>query len=248
MPRDLEDLSVYHYLSFLTTPAPLTMFRGIYKLPAGHHVTSTRAVARGRALLGRAPGSERGGRRACARLPREEALPRAVTRVRELLDEAVEKRLMSDVPFGVFLSGGVDSTAITGLMARHVSRPVRTFTVGFSDHEHLNELSRTRATRRRPSARTTTRCSSTRRRCATTCPSLVFSQDEPIADWVCIPLYFVSKLLRDSGTTVVLVGEGADEQFCGYQSYMAYLEMYRSVLAALRAPPAARAAGGGGRR
>ncbi len=58
-------------------------------------------------------------------------------------------------------------------------------------------------------------------------PSLVFSQDEPIADWVCIPLYFVSKLVRDSGTIVVQVGEGSDEQFCGYRSYMAYLEMYR---------------------
>ena len=58
-------------------------------------------------------------------------------------------------------------------------------------------------------------------------PSLVFSQDEPIADWVCIPLYFVSKLVRDSGTIVVQVGEGSDEQFAGYRSYMTYLDMYR---------------------
>jgi asparagine synthase (glutamine-hydrolysing) len=58
-------------------------------------------------------------------------------------------------------------------------------------------------------------------------PSLVFSQDEPIADWVCIPLYFVSKLVRDSGTVVVQVGEGSDEQFSGYRSYMMYLDMYR---------------------
>ena len=56
---------------------------------------------------------------------------------------------------------------------------------------------------------------------------LIHSQDEPIADWVCIPLYFVSKLARDSGTTVVQVGEGSDEQFCGYASYMEYLELYR---------------------
>jgi asparagine synthase (glutamine-hydrolysing) len=58
-------------------------------------------------------------------------------------------------------------------------------------------------------------------------PTLVFSQDEPIADWVCIPLYFVSKLVRDSGTVVVQVGEGSDEQFSGYRSYMMYLDMYR---------------------
>jgi asparagine synthase (glutamine-hydrolysing) len=227
VPRDLEDLAVYHYLSFLTTPAPLTMFRGIYKLPAGHHVTIDEsgrfeAVRYWDALPGR---SEEAA--VLARLPREEALPRAVSRVRELLDEAVEKRLMSDVPFGVFLSGGVDSTALTGLMAQHVRRPVRTFTVGFSDHEHLNELAY---------ARKAAKTFGTdhhevlvdEKAMRDYLPSLVFSQDEPIADWVCIPLYFVSKLLRDSGTTVVLVGEGADEQFCGYQSYMAYLQMYRS--------------------
>ena len=227
VPRDLEDLSVYHYLSFLTTPAPLTMFRGIYKLPAGHHLTVDahgrfEAVRYWDALPGRS--AEAGE---LARMPRAEALPRAVSRVRELLDEAVEKRLMSDVPLGVFLSGGVDSTAITGLMARHVARPVRTFTVGFSDHEHLNELSY---------ARMAAKTFGTdhhevlvdEKAMREYLPSLVYSQDEPIADWVCIPLYFVSKLLRDSGTTVVLVGEGADEQFCGYQSYMAYLEMYRT--------------------
>ena len=77
-------------------------------------------------------------------------------------------------------------------------------------------------------------------------PSLVFSQDEPIADWVCIPLYFVSKLVRDSGTIVVQVGEGSDEQFCGYRSYMAYLDMYRRfwrpVLAAAALRPRKRRA------
>ena len=57
-------------------------------------------------------------------------------------------------------------------------------------------------------------------------PRLVYSQDEPIADWVCIPLYFVSRLVRDSGTIVVQVGEGSDEEFCGYESYMGYLRLY----------------------
>jgi asparagine synthase (glutamine-hydrolysing) len=57
--------------------------------------------------------------------------------------------------------------------------------------------------------------------------NLIYHQDEPIADWVCIPLYFVSKLAKDSGVTVVQVGEGADEQFCGYASYMGYLDLYR---------------------
>jgi len=81
-------------------------------------------------------------------------------------------------------------------------------------------------------------------------PSLVFSQDEPIADWVCIPLYFVSKLVRDSGTVVVQVGEGSDEQFSGYSTYLSYLDMHRrfyrpfSRLPALARWPAAALARG----
>jgi asparagine synthase (glutamine-hydrolysing) len=150
----------------------------------------------------------------------------AVRRTRELLDAAVEKRMMSDVPFGVLLSGGIDSSTNVALMSRHLDRPVRTFTVGFSDHERLNEL---------PHARRIAELFSTEhhevlvdeRAMREYLPSLVYSQDEPIADWVCIPLYFVSKLVRDSGTVVVQVGEGSDEQFCGYRSYMAHLDMYR---------------------
>jgi asparagine synthase (glutamine-hydrolysing) len=111
-------------------------------------------------------------------------------------------------------------------MSRHLDLPVRTFTVGFSDHERLNEL---------PYARRVAELFHTEhhevlvdeKAMREYLPSLVYSQDEPIADWVCIPLYFVSKLVRDSGTVVVQVGEGSDEQFCGYRSYMAHLNMYR---------------------
>lgn len=226
VPRDVEDVSVYHYLSFLTTPAPLTMFRGIYKLPAGHHVVvdeagTLRATRYWDALPGRSPEAAE-----IAAMPRTEGLPRAVERVRALLDEAVEKRLMSDVPLGVFLSGGVDSSALTALMAQHASGPVRTFTVGFSDHEHLNELDYARLVSKKYGTEHHEVLIDEQAMRAYL-PSLVYSQDEPIADWVCIPLYFVSKLLKDSGTTVVLVGEGADEQFCGYAGYMAHLDMYR---------------------
>ena len=133
---------------------------------------------------------------------------------------------MSDVPFGVLLSGGIDSSANVALMSRSMSQPVRTFTVGFSDHEHLNELTWARrvATHFKTDHHEVMVDEKAMREYL---PSLVFSQDEPIADWVCIPLYFVSKLVRDSGTVVVQVGEGSDEQFCGYTSYMNYLDMYR---------------------
>jgi asparagine synthase (glutamine-hydrolysing) len=223
---DVEPISAYHYLSFLTTPAPLTMFRGIYKLPAGYRgsVGLDGSFASDRywdALPGR--GDDLLAMRG---LSGPALRDYAVRRTRELLDAAVEKRMMSDVPFGVLLSGGIDSSTNVALMSRHLDRPVRTFTVGFSDHERLNEL---------PHARRIAELFSTEhhevlvdeRAMREYLPSLVYSQDEPIADWVCIPLYFVSKLVRDSGTVVVQVGEGSDEQFCGYRSYMAHLDMYR---------------------
>jgi asparagine synthase (glutamine-hydrolysing) len=111
-------------------------------------------------------------------------------------------------------------------MSQLMDMPVRTFTVGFSDHEHLNEL--TWARRVAKEYKTDHHeVMVDEKAMREYLPSLVFSQDEPIADWVCIPLYFVCKLVRDSGTIVVQVGEGSDEQFAGYRSYMMYLDMYR---------------------
>lgn len=223
---DVEPLSVYHYLSFLTTPAPLTMFRGIYKVPAGHRAAvgldgSFSAERYWDALPGSGDDVQE-----IRRLSGRPLRDYAVRRTRELLDAAVEKRMMSDVPFGVLLSGGIDSSTNVALMTRHLELPVRTFTVGFSDHEHLNEL----AYARRIAREFKTEHHEVlvdEKAMREYLPSLVYSQDEPIADWVCIPLYFVSKLVRDSGTIVVQVGEGSDEQFCGYRSYMGYLDMYR---------------------
>jgi asparagine synthase (glutamine-hydrolysing) len=223
---DVEPTSVYHYLSFLTTPAPLTMFRGVYKMPAGCRAFVTRdgamkAETYWDALPGRGEDLPE-----LRRLSAVGLRDYAVRRVRELFTAAVEKRLMSDVPFGVLLSGGVDSSANVAVMSQLMDRPVRTFTVGFSDHEHLNELQWARRVAREFKT-DHHEILVDEKAMSEYLPSLVYSQDEPIADWVCIPLYFVSKLVRDSGTIVVQVGEGSDEQFCGYTGYMRHLEMYR---------------------
>ena len=224
--RDIEPISVYHYLSFLTTPAPLTMFRGIYKLPAGYRaVIDVSGAMTAERYWDALPGA--GEERAeIGKLSGNALQEFAVRRTRELLDGAIEKRMMSDVPFGVLLSGGIDSSTNVALMSRHMNQPVRTFTVGFSDYEDLNELQYARkiASLFRTDHHEVLVNEGMMREYL---PSLIISQDEPIADWVCIPLYFVSKLARDSGTVVVQVGEGSDEQFSGYRSYMLYLDMYR---------------------
>jgi len=134
---------------------------------------------------------------------------------------------MSDVPFGVFLSGGIDSSTNVALMSQYSDRPINTFTVGFKRHAALNEMNYARI------AAETFKTSHhevlvDEDDMIGYLESLVHHQDEPLADWVCIPLYFVSKLAHDSGVTVVQVGEGSDEQFCGYDGYMRYLNLYHN--------------------
>ncbi|HEV2883795.1 MAG TPA: asparagine synthase (glutamine-hydrolyzing) [Pyrinomonadaceae bacterium] len=213
---DIDEQSLYHYLTFLTTPAPQTLFQGIQKIPAGHF------------LIVRRDGSVKLTRYWDALPPPDTADAGDEDRKREilrLLRDSITKRMMSDVPFGVFLSGGVDSSANVALMSEQMSRPVDTYTVGFKDAEYLNELD---------SARRIAQQFGTNHHeviigeeeMREFLPQLVFHQDEPIADPVCVPLYYVSKLARDSGTIVVQVGEGADEIFSGYENYVRHLKVY----------------------
>jgi asparagine synthase (glutamine-hydrolysing) len=227
--RDINEEALYHYLTFLTTPAPRTLFAGISKLPAGCMLTCTAGgdikVRRYWDPIGKTPE---------ARLTE----PEVTGEIYRLLEEAVRKRTMADVPFGVFLSGGVDSTSIVALLAQMIGEPVRTFTVGFKDNPDYNELDEARWVARH--YRTDHHeVVIDQQDLLDSLPELIFHQDEPIADPVCVPLHYVSLLTRESGTKVVQVGEGSDELFCGYTAYAAYLNVYRYLwdpLAKLPAP------------
>jgi asparagine synthase (glutamine-hydrolysing) len=230
---EVDEQALYHYLSFLTTPAPATLFRGVRKIPAGHALVCRRdgSVETTRYWDALPPKSATGvnGRHA---LSDEEHR----AQILRLLRESIKKRMMADVPFGVFLSGGVDSSANVALMAEQMSRPVETFTVAYKESAELNELE---------SARTIAARFGTNhhevligeQQMLDFLPELVFHQDEPIADPVCVPLYYVSKLARDSGTIVVQVGEGADELFSGYDKYVKYLRLYERVWRHAEAAP-----------
>src|SRR5438876_3043636 len=214
---EMNEEALYHYLTFVTTPAPQTLFKNIGKLPAGHLLTIDR--------------------RGEIRITKYwDALPSSIAseplsdadhekKILSLLRDSIKKRMMADVPFGVFLSGGVDSSANVALMSELMSQPVRTFTVGFKDCEELNELDSARAISKRFQTNHH-EVMIGREEMEEFLPDLVFHQDEPIADPVCIPLYYVSKLARDSGTIVVQVGEGSDEIFSGYENYVRHLKIY----------------------
>ncbi len=126
--------------------------------------------------------------------------------------------MMSDVPFGVFLSGGVDSSTNVALMAERSSQPIRTYSTAPKGHPRYDELSYARMVAQR---------FGTDHHeviiddddLAGYIPQLIEHQDEPTSDWTAIPQHFVTQLARDSGTTVVQVGEGADEIFHGYKGY-----------------------------
>lgn len=210
LTAEMDRTAFWHYLTFIVTPAPMTLFKGIFKLPAGHFISidhTGRAVARQywdcnpvkAGLLTEADLSE----------------GEAVEHLMGLLRKSIERRMVSDVPFGVLLSGGVDSSMNVALMSELMDRPVTTFTIGYEGEEQSNEFRWAKQVSER--YRTDHHEALISRKDAQGfLPLLVQLQDEPIADNVCIPLYFLAKLVKDSGTTVVQVGEGADENLLGY--------------------------------
>jgi asparagine synthase (glutamine-hydrolysing) len=141
-------------------------------------------------------------------------------RVRELVTAAVQRRLVSDVPLGAFLSGGIDSTIIVGLMSQLMTEPVRTFSLGFEGDSDFDETAIARAT----AARFGTRHTEFKVTPSATdlLDTLVYHHDGPFADSSAIPTYLVSKLTREH-VTVALTGDGGDEVFAGYLRFGAAL-------------------------
>jgi asparagine synthase (glutamine-hydrolysing) len=206
----MNDTAFWHYLSFIVSPAPMTMFEGVFKLPPAHWVEIRSG---GRTQVHRywdcAPRAD--DLLSTADLSLEEASEEFL----RLLRASIDRRMVSDVPLGVLLSGGVDSSLNVALMSELMDRPVSSFTIGYEEHDQFNEFEHARKLAKRygtehHEARIDAGAA------MDLLPRLVEMQDDPVADNVCIPLYFLSKLVRDSGTTVVQVGEGADENFLGY--------------------------------
>jgi asparagine synthase (glutamine-hydrolysing) len=198
------------YLSLLYVPAPLTMFKGIQKLPAGHLLVCNGDKVKIKEYWDLVYPTDR-----------VQNETECVEQLRAILKEAVRIRLRSDVPLGAFLSGGVDSSAVVALMAEQLDRPVLTCSVGFREQTH-NELPYARAIAERfgcdhrehviePALRDLI-------------PRLVRFFDEPFADSSAVPTYYVSQMARQH-VTVALSGDGGDEVFAGYsRHYLQKLE------------------------
>ena len=230
LPRRLNYTALQLYLSFLWVPDPLTMFDGIYKLPAGHY-----AIFKDGALsivpywdlsFPDARHSFTGGEAELA------------TELRDRFTASVHAQMLSDVPLGAFLSAGLDSSSILAAMANNSNQPVRTFTIAFPEKYRKGEVALDDTSVARRTAK--------HFGCAHTeilvepdvvelLPKLVWHMDEPTADPAIIAAYLVNREARKE-VTVLLSGVGGDELFAGYRKYQAHYlaERYRRIPASLR--------------
>jgi asparagine synthase (glutamine-hydrolysing) len=245
--RGVDEQALYHYLSFLTTPAPQTLFKGIKKLPGG---TWLRVSANGD-LREQRYWDVWDHTDPLTGMPEDEIADRLLAELRT----SVSLRKISDVPVGVYLSGGIDSSTNAALFSEGESSPVKTFSIGYEGEydSYKNEFHYARQMAEIVGAEHHER-KLTLDDLFDFLPEMVRLQDEPIADPVCIPVYYVSKLARDNGVIVCQVGEGSDELFWGYPSWKTMLELqhYDDLpvpgLLKRAAVGAAVAAGRGGRR
>ena len=204
IPREVNHIALDEYLVYRCVPAPNTLFKGVMKLPAAHILVYENGQISTKRYW------ELPFTPTCKD---DEAT--AIERTMALLKDAVEVRLMSDVPLGAFLSGGIDSSIVVGLMSSMMSQPVKTFSIGFEEDD-FSEL---------PYARQVAKHFGTdhheffvRPELVSVLPQLVWAYDEPFADASMLPTYYVSKLAREH-VTVVLTGDGGDEIFGGYLPY-----------------------------
>jgi asparagine synthase (glutamine-hydrolysing) len=196
------------YLTYGYVPAPYTFFENVYELPPAHKLV----IQSGEVTIDRyweLPPQDAGT---------ELSEKQYVERLRELFEDAVKVRLVSDVPLGAFLSGGVDSAAVVAFMTRIMHQPVKTFSIGFSDDPSFNELEHARVIAKKfntehheflvtPDA-------------IDLLPTLVWHYDQPFADSSAIPSFLVAQMSREH-VKVALTGDGGDELFAGYERFAA---------------------------
>ncbi|MBV9165632.1 MAG: asparagine synthase (glutamine-hydrolyzing) [Solirubrobacterales bacterium] len=207
--RELDREALHAYLAFNSIPAPLTIFGAARKLPAGHLLVCGPSGATVTRFARPAPAARSKLRREHAAVLQEE--------LRERLRDSVKAHLLADVPVGVLLSGGVDSSLLTALASHASPRRVSTFSIGFRERS-FNELELARQVARRYGTDHHELVISPQ--IAELLPKLVEAFDEPFADSSAVPTYLVSQLAAQH-VKVVLSGEGGDELFGGYETYVA---------------------------
>ena len=218
--RNINEEGVFNYLTFLFVPAPQTLFKGIYKLPVATWMTVS------------LDGSVKEERywdsiEDIKEMSRESEGNIAGKLLSELRD-SINLRKVSDVPVGVFLSGGIDSSTNAALFSEGQEEPLNSFSIAYDNNYKSaeSELNYAKRVAKDVGAKYHDQ-SLNQDDLIRFLPKMVFLQDEPIADPVCVPVYYVSKLARGNNVIVCQVGEGADELFFGYESWKKRLRVQK---------------------
>ncbi|HEX4207418.1 MAG TPA: asparagine synthase (glutamine-hydrolyzing) [Ktedonobacteraceae bacterium] len=204
IPRNINDVALDEYLLYRYVPTPNTLFKNVMKLPAAHILIYENGSVQTKRYwdLSFEP--------TCV-----DNKDTATARTLELLQDAIKVRLMSDVPLGAFLSGGLDSSVVVGLMNQVMPQSVQTFSIGFEEDEY-NELPYARQIATHFHTDHHEFC--VKSDLVSVLPQLAWAYDEPFGDSSMLPTYYVSKLAREH-VTVALSGDGGDEIFGGYEQY-----------------------------
>ncbi len=235
----VEALALYFHHNWI--PAPHTILEGIYKLPAGEIATVSVAGAEAERFLNRRKYWDTQAEINSA-LSRQESVAdeeESVERIDAALSESVKKRMIADVPLGVFLSGGIDSSLVVSHAQRHSRRPVRTFTIGFDDDKSDEARFALRIAAHLGTEHTQLHVTAADALAAI--PGMPQMYGEPFADSSQIPTHLLCKLTHSEGVTVALSGDGGDELFGGYGNYVLF-SRHRRGLSAIRPNVASAAA------
>src|SRR5882724_11470856 len=226
----LDPQSLHQYLTFLWVPDPQTMFRGIYKLPAGHYAILRDGQLKVTQYWGLTfPPAD-------ATYPRGEG--ELAEEIRQRFRRSVEGQMVSDVPVGAFLSAGLDSSSIVAVMSRATRQPVRTYTITFPSKYRVGENTLDNPDVPARLARELG-CENhsivLEPHVTDLLPRLVWHMDEPIADPAIIPAYLVCRAAREQ-STVLLSGVGGDELFAGYRKHSAHYwaQAYQKIPSSVR--------------
>lgn len=212
--RTLDVEAFYHFLTFGLLPEPYTMFQGINKIHPGHFmVVSSKGII----------DYQKYWEPELANLKNISELE-LQTLVLSQLSKSVKQRMISDVPIGAFLSGGVDSSAIVALMRKNTDKSIKTFSIGFEGQPDYDELTEARKVSVMFGTDHYEKVVS-RQDIIDFLPEIVNIFDEPIADPTLIPINFISQMAKTEGIKVVLNGDGADEIFAGYKKYLMYVKL-----------------------
>ncbi len=218
--KEFAEENVSYYMTFASLPAPYTLFKNVKKLPSAHWMIIDKDGIEQKEYWNPLKDNQ---------YPENESEEYYVNEIRKILKNSIEKQMVSDVPFGCFLSGGIDSSTNAALMSEALGGPVETFTIAAQGYgEKYNELEYARKIVKMLGAKSH-EISVNHEDLVKFLPKYAKHFDDPNGDQIDFLVYYISKLIRDSGVIVAQVGEGSDEIFAGYETYILAVNLYNKI-------------------